>query len=166
MSCKNKFGFAATISHRPRRECGNRKHPDQCDCWPYHRQRSFQETTDFRAAFACKHLTSPLAERSGWIIKVYPNEPSRRRPAPAWAIESGRSAICYMTRTHCPSQWAWSAGRSRLPGAIFLPLARGPGTADDAATVEVSWSTRCDMPGQVFHPRVSAPVPSRARGSR
>src|SRR6266404_5744352 len=34
------------------------------------RQRGFQETTDFRAVFACEHLHSPLAERS------------RRRPQP------------------------------------------------------------------------------------
>ena len=49
------------------------------------------------------------------------------------------------------------AGRSRLPGAIFLPLARGPGTAGDAATVEVPWLTRCDMPGQVFPPESFGP---------
>src|SRR6266481_9326612 len=66
------FWFAATISHRPRREGGDRKHPDQPDSRRYDRQRSLQEATDFRAVFACKHLHSPSAERSGWIINGYP----------------------------------------------------------------------------------------------
>jgi hypothetical protein len=44
-----------------------------------------------------------------------------------------------------------------LPGAIFLPLARGPGTAGDAATVEVPWSTRCDTLGQVLPPESFGP---------
>ena len=52
--------------HRPKREGGDRKHPDKCDGGRYDRQRSFQEATDLRAVFAGKHHHSPLAERRGW----------------------------------------------------------------------------------------------------
>jgi hypothetical protein len=57
MSCKNESWFAATISHLPTREGGDRKHPDKCNGRCYGRERSLQEATDFRAAFACKHFT-------------------------------------------------------------------------------------------------------------
>jgi hypothetical protein len=51
--------------HRPKREGGDRKHPDKCDGGRYDRQRSFQEATDLRAVFAGKHHHSPLVERPG-----------------------------------------------------------------------------------------------------
>jgi hypothetical protein len=57
MSCKKESWFAATISHLRTREGGDRKHPDKRDGRLHDRQRSFQEATDFRAAFACKHFT-------------------------------------------------------------------------------------------------------------
>jgi hypothetical protein len=98
--------------HRPKREGGDRQHPDKCDGGRYDRQRSFQEATDFRAVFACKHHHSPLAERSrrrlqspkrpkhtGLELKGRlcgakfsdcrgsSNEPARRRSAPGGSIE-------------------------------------------------------------------------------
>ena len=98
--------------HRPKREGGDRKHPDKCDRRRYDRQRSFQEATDSRAVFACEHLHSPLAVRShrrpqppkrpehtGLELKGrkqggnfsdrrgYPNEPARCRSAHGGPIE-------------------------------------------------------------------------------
>ena len=49
--------FAANDLTSPNMKGGDRKHPDKCDGRPHDRQRSFQEATDFRATFACKHFT-------------------------------------------------------------------------------------------------------------
>jgi hypothetical protein len=53
-------------SHRPRREGGDGKHPDQRDGGRNDRQRAFQEATDFRAVFACKHFRPP------WGCRIAP----------------------------------------------------------------------------------------------
>jgi len=119
-------------SHRPTREGGDGKHPDQRDSGCNDRQRAFQEATDFRAVFACKHFrppwgcpTAPIATR---VTRRQTGSSGRQQPTrPRFSTWS--SAFQGRKAERVPGCNIGMGGSQRkCPSAIIAmsPLHRGP----------------------------------------